>query len=55
MMIELNGKTATFVAWLNETNNQVTIYNQYYDVVDEGILIGNEVITFKLGILKRAM
>lgn len=54
MMIELIGKTATFTAWLNETNNHVTIYNQYYDAIDEGILIDNEVITRKLGILKRA-
>lgn len=54
MMIELIGKTTKFVAWLNETNNHVTIYNQYYDAIDEGILIGNEVITTKLGILKRA-
>ena len=54
MMIELIGKTTTFTAWLNETNNHVTIYNQYYDAIDEGILIDNEVITRKLGILKRA-
>ena len=54
MMIELTGKTTTFTAWLNETNNHVTVYNQYYDAIDEGILIGNEVKTTKLGTLKRA-
>ena len=54
MMIELIGKTTTFTAWLNETNNHVTIYNQYYDAIDEGTLTDNEVITTKLGILKRA-
>ena len=54
MMIELIGKTTTFTAWLNEANNHVTIYNQYYDALDEGVLIGDEVVTTKLGILKRA-
>lgn len=54
MMIELIGKTTTFTAWLNEINNHVTIYNQYYDAIDEGILIGNEVVTTNLGILERA-
>ena len=54
MMIELIGKTTTFTAWLNETNNHVTIYNQYYDVIDEGILIVDEVITTKLGVLTLA-
>lgn len=51
MMIELIGKTTVFTAWLNETNNHVTIYNQYYDPIDEGILIADEVITTKLGVL----
>ena len=51
MMIELIGKNTVFTAWLNETNNHVTIYNQYYDPIDEGILIADEVITTKLGVL----
>lgn len=54
MMIELIGKATTFTAWLSETNNHVTIYNQYYDTIDEGTLTDNGVITTKLGILKRA-
>ena len=54
MMIELIGKTTTYVAWLNETNNHVIVYNQYYCKVDEGILTGDEVVTTKLGKLKRA-
>lgn len=56
MMIELIGKTTRFTAWLDETNNHVIVYNQYYDAIDEGILIliCDVVVTTKLGVLKRA-